>query len=180
MFSAEDVARVVRLLNEAGVRVWLSGGWGIDALLGEQTRPHKDIDIQVQVDDVTALFDLLAPLGYTLAYEWEENRPAVDSCGAEIPTAFVLRDAAGREVDVHTLRLDDEGNGIPAWECGGLVLPAQDLNAVGVIAGVPVVCFSPALQAACHSGYELPEAHRQDMQRLRARFGSLSPADDAG
>jgi len=180
MFSAEDVNTVYQLLTGAGVRVWISGGWGIDALLGEQTRAHKDIDIQVQVDDVTALFDLLAPLGYTQAYLWEENRSAVDACGAEIPTAFVLRDAVGREVDVHALRLDDEGNGIPAWEAGGMVLLAQDLNAVGVIAGVPVVCFSAALQAACHVGYDLPEAHRLDMDRLRARFGSLSPADDAG
>ncbi|MGH8515394.1 MAG: nucleotidyltransferase domain-containing protein [Gammaproteobacteria bacterium] len=28
------------------------GGWGIDALLGAQTRPHKDLDLLIRLEDV--------------------------------------------------------------------------------------------------------------------------------
>lgn len=30
------------------MRVWLDGGWGVDALLGRQTRPHDDMDIVIE------------------------------------------------------------------------------------------------------------------------------------
>ena len=48
MMRAQDVLEIVAYLDAAGVRVWLDGGWGVDALLGEQTRPHKDLDIVVE------------------------------------------------------------------------------------------------------------------------------------
>ena len=41
---AEDVLELYALLLEHGVQIWLDGGWGIDALLERQTRPHKDLD----------------------------------------------------------------------------------------------------------------------------------------
>ena len=33
------------LFDELGIEVWIDGGWGVDALLGECTRPHQDLDI---------------------------------------------------------------------------------------------------------------------------------------
>ena len=41
MVRAEDVVSIYRSLSANNIQVWLTGGWGIDALLGEQTRPHK-------------------------------------------------------------------------------------------------------------------------------------------
>ena len=32
-------------LADAGVRFWLAGGWGVDALAGRQTRSHRDLDV---------------------------------------------------------------------------------------------------------------------------------------
>jgi lincosamide nucleotidyltransferase A/C/D/E len=40
------------MLEEAKVTVWVDGGWGVDALLGEQTRPHKDLDIAIEEKDL--------------------------------------------------------------------------------------------------------------------------------
>ena len=37
MFLAEDVISLYKRLLTDGYQVWLTGGWGIDALLGEQT-----------------------------------------------------------------------------------------------------------------------------------------------
>ena len=44
MMHAADVVEVIDALELAGVDVWVSGGWGFDALLEKQTRPHDDLD----------------------------------------------------------------------------------------------------------------------------------------
>ena len=33
------------MLSEASVKVFLDGGWGVDALIGRETRIHNDIDL---------------------------------------------------------------------------------------------------------------------------------------
>lgn len=42
---SEDVLALYTALHELGIQIWIDGGWGVDALLGEQTRPHQDLDI---------------------------------------------------------------------------------------------------------------------------------------
>ena len=174
MFSTEDVISTYQLLEAEGIRVWLTGGWGVDALLKEQTRPHKDLDIIMLVDDVTRLRDLMAHEGYTLKELWSENRWTVDTCGAETATAFVLRDPHGREIDAHAMRLDAGGNGLPAWGAEGFVFAKHDF-AEGAVVGHVVRCFTPENQIACHTGYDLPEAQVQDLARLHAGFGVTYP-----
>jgi lincosamide nucleotidyltransferase A/C/D/E len=61
---AHEVIAVVQLLNRYGVQVIIDGGWGVDALLGEQTRPHADLDIAVENKDVPAIRRLLAEPDY--------------------------------------------------------------------------------------------------------------------
>ncbi len=170
MFRTEDVIYTYQLLDAAGIQIWLCGGWGIDALLGEQTRPHKDLDVIMLVDDVARMRELLAREGYTLKELWSENRWTVDARGAEAATAFVLRDADEREVDAHAMRLGEDGRGLPAWDAEGFNFTQQDFAGEGVVAGLTVRCLSPEMQIVSHTGYELPAAHAQDMARLRARF----------
>src|SRR6266700_6998743 len=43
--TAADVLEIVDLLERVGVEPWVNSGWGVDALLGEQTRPHEDLDL---------------------------------------------------------------------------------------------------------------------------------------
>jgi lincosamide nucleotidyltransferase A/C/D/E len=71
---AEDVVELYSLLLEQGVQVWVDGGWGIDALLQEPTRPHKDFDALVQFGDLASMIDLLAGEGFALKEIWGENR----------------------------------------------------------------------------------------------------------
>ena len=59
MLSAADAAALCRRLEEHPVRFWLIGGWGVDALLHRQTRPHKDLDVLVRLADLPALRRLL-------------------------------------------------------------------------------------------------------------------------
>jgi lincosamide nucleotidyltransferase A/C/D/E len=171
MVRAEDAIDIYQRLLESNIRVWLTGGWGIDALIGEQTRPHKDLDILVLVDDVVPMRGLLGREGYSLKELWSENAWIVDSVSREIPTAFVLHDVEGREVDVHAMTLDEQGNGIPAWTSEGLVLSRKDLGGQGLIAGVPVRCLSAEMQVRAHTGYDLPPYQVQDLALLRERLG---------
>jgi lincosamide nucleotidyltransferase A/C/D/E len=43
---------LLQLFESAGIEVWLDGGWAVDALLGAQTRPHKDVDIILRLADL--------------------------------------------------------------------------------------------------------------------------------
>lgn len=172
MLSPEDVIHIYNLLSTHGIQVWLTGGWGVDALLGEQTRPHKDLDVILLLDDVHRTCEILSGKGYGLKMLWEENRWDIDSHGDKTATAFVLIDPEGREFDAHAMRLDDQGNGFPAWEAPEeFVFQVDDLAGVGMIAGVPVQCITPEMQMLCHAGYDLPEAHIRDMKLLQVRFG---------
>ncbi len=57
--TAADVIDLYAQLGDLGIQVWIDGGWGVDALLGEQTRPHGDLDIVIQQEDVPRLRELL-------------------------------------------------------------------------------------------------------------------------
>jgi lincosamide nucleotidyltransferase A/C/D/E len=59
-----DVIDFYTKLENLGIEIWVDGGWGVDALLGEQTRPHQDLDIAIQQKDVQKLRELLSfPFG---------------------------------------------------------------------------------------------------------------------
>jgi lincosamide nucleotidyltransferase A/C/D/E len=52
LMRAPEVFDVYVTLEKEGVQIWIEGGWGVDALLGKETRPHKDLDIAIQWNDV--------------------------------------------------------------------------------------------------------------------------------
>ena len=56
--TSTDVLDYTRLEN-LGINIWIDGGWSVDALLGEQTRHHEDLDIVIQQKDVLKLRELL-------------------------------------------------------------------------------------------------------------------------
>jgi lincosamide nucleotidyltransferase A/C/D/E len=177
MVGPEDVITIYQRLTDNGIQVWLTGGWGIDALLGEQSRPHKDLDIITLLDDVVRMRVLLGGDGYCLKEIWPENRWVADAHGIETATAFVLQDSEGRELDVHAMRLNDRGDGIPAWEAEGFVFKRKDLAGEGMIAGVAVQCLTPEMQVSCHTGYELPDKQLCDLELLREVFGVEYPKE---
>ena len=89
-------------LADIGIRCWLMGGWGVDALLGKQTRDHHDLDLLVKAHDLPALDAWLRREGFAREYEWEENSPVTIE-GRTWDTASVERHADGRELDVHAV-----------------------------------------------------------------------------
>lgn len=42
-----ELFQVLDLLESLDMQFWLDGGWGVDVLYGQQTRLHRDIDIDL-------------------------------------------------------------------------------------------------------------------------------------
>lgn len=89
-----EVTRVVRSLERAGVACWLAGGWGLDALVGSETRWHADVDVVIDpFDENRAPADrALAALGY------RARRPLDGT--PWFPDALVYEDASGHRIEV--------------------------------------------------------------------------------
>src|SRR5687768_14553221 len=108
------LVELLGLFESAAVRVWLDGGWGVDALLETHTRSHRDVDIILRVADVPQLQELLARRGFAVRE------------GASPPDSFVLADRSGLEVDVHAVSFDDAGNGVYRMQNGeDWIFPAE-------------------------------------------------------
>ena len=186
--AAEDVIEIYAGLLAKGVQVWLDGGWGIDALLGRQTRPHKDFDAIAVFEDLPVLTRFLSERGFELKLIWEENRwepcpepPTLvgrERPAVEAATAFVLEDGSGRELDFHVMRFDEHGRLTPAWEAG-LVFPPEAFAGVGTIGGKRVRCLSAEMQMRTHTGYALKESDVHDLRLLHERFGVDYPEEIA-
>jgi lincosamide nucleotidyltransferase A/C/D/E len=170
-----DVLDLCHDLSGAGITFWLMGGWGVDALLQHQTRPHHDVDLLVDVRSLNRFLQRLDALGFTFAYLWEEeSRPlgaavaeadAWDGADPDQPTAFVYRHADGREVDVHVVATAADGSMRALWESRNHC-PAKAVPGEGIIGGQRVPCLSVEMQRSAHTGYDLPPEHVEDLRRL--------------
>lgn len=161
-----DVIGLYASLENLGVEIWIDGGWGVDALLGEQTRPHKDLDIAIQQKDIPILRQFLQSQKYK-DIKSEEARA----------WNFVLGDENGREVDVHVLVFDEKGNGMYGPPEKGEMYPADSLTGTGKIQGQTVRCISPEWMVKFHSGYQLKEKDFRDVSALCRKFGIALPVE---
>ena len=162
---ANGVLALMGRLAEAGVVAWLDGGWAVDALLGEQTREHSDVDLVLDDAALGAAVAMLEADGYVRLRE-------------DLPASVAYRHPeTGAEVDLHPLRLTPDGggdqhyaDGRPPWHYGAPV--------TGRVAGREVPCCDLGTQLRAHVGYEPRDVDRADVAALAARFGVPSPFHD--
>jgi len=166
MLSAHDAVVLCELLEQHHIRYLVMGGWGVDALLGRETRPHKDLDLLVLLGDLPTLWDLFHERGFTQRWVWEENRWVDGESGERWPTAFVVADGAGRELDVHVIGIAPDGAIVQHYDTPW-PFPAA-IAEQGSIAGAVVPCVSKQTQLAMHTGYPLPDGHLRDLELLQA------------
>jgi lincosamide nucleotidyltransferase A/C/D/E len=162
--TANDVVSFVQLCEQNDIEVYVDGGWGIDALLGKQTRPHGDLDIALPHKYVTKLRELLEAKGY-------KDVPRNDSRDYN----FVLGDDSDHEIDVHSYTFDEQGNNI-----FGIAYEPQHLTGTGTVNGYPVKCIPADVMIEFHSGYELDENDYHDVKALCDRFGFTLPDEYKG
>ncbi|MFH9067085.1 nucleotidyltransferase domain-containing protein [Streptomyces coeruleorubidus] len=157
--TGDDVLEIVDTLRRAGADVWIGGGWGIDALLGRQTRPHRDLDLMHRREQEPTVVAALAEAGFAESLDWR-------------PVRFVVADATGREIDLHPLVFAPDGNATQASLKPGrpFVYPTACF-VTGTIQHSTVPCLSAEQQVYFHQGYEPSDRDRHDMAQLRETFG---------
>jgi lincosamide nucleotidyltransferase A/C/D/E len=152
--SGKDVIAILGALEMAAVPASVGGGWGVDALVGAQTRPHADLDLLIPAEQSETATEVLGSLGFVLTLDLR-------------PTRFVLTRPDGAEVDLHPVRfLPDRSARLPGFDGVDFVLPAGCLDAIGTIEGHPVRCLTVGQQLTAHSGYDPTEHDLLDMELL--------------
>jgi len=156
--NENDVVYLLKKAENIGVEVWITGGWGVDALIGRQTRPHNDIDIFIQKKDTPTFTKMLSMNGYC-------------EISSESDDQIVWSDTCNRKVDLHlfefaeaeTLRFENQ------------IYPFNILDGKGTIGGISVRCMPVDAQVHYHQDYECREKDRQDVLLLCKTFGLPVP-----
>ena len=151
-----ELLRVLDLMQSTGCRHWLTGGWGIDALAGRQTRDHQDVDIDFDATREDEILTALETLGY---------RETLD----ERPTRFELEAAGGLCVDLHPLHLDRSGDARQQAPDGSWWHFRHEWFTTGTLERTVVPCYTAEGQRYFHSGYEL-QSLRQGVDVFTALY----------
>lgn len=152
--TAEDVLEILSALEDFDV--WIGGGWGVDALVGRQTRPHGDLDLMHREEQEPFVLEALQ--GFTETLSWR-------------PVRFVVSDGLGREIDLHPLRFAEDGGATQSSLTDEPFRYPDSAFVTGTIMGTVVPCLSVEQQLHFHQGYEPRERDLHDMAQLRAAFG---------
>jgi len=176
MTSAQVLA-VTRSLEADGVRFWVAGGWGVEALTGVATRKHSDLDLAVAdyENDEPAVRSTLEKLGY--------RRTDVRDGEFWMAPCSLLLDTSGNQIEILGLNWRNLGLalGLTSLSASTALSPAheRELFAAGTIAGTPVACLSAKVQLLIHGGFQPRGVDRYDLRRLR-RIVSESQALQPG
>jgi lincosamide nucleotidyltransferase A/C/D/E len=163
---AEQAVALLGVLRAHDIDVCVGGGWSVDALLGEQTREHSDLDLWLPAAHLARLFVAFAELGVDRILPVPGDRP----------WNFVLHDGIRQRVDLHLYEPRPDGWLHYGSAVDGEALPAEALSGSGTIAGQPVRCEAVAWSVRWHTGYPARAVDRRDVRLLCDRFGIELPA----
>lgn len=149
---AGEVVRIVDWLESAGVIYQVNGGWGVDALVGRQTRPHRDLDIFLDAAREDDFLAWLFSRGCRMVEDWRPVRSEV-VCHR------------GR-VDVHPMMIDEAGDGFQKGLSGETYVHAARDRVCGWIGGRPVIVASAARSRELRMGYPARDVDRHDLDQL--------------
>ena len=134
-----DVRAVLTVLDGVGAASWVVGGWGVDALVGRQTRDHRDLDLLLGADRLSECVRLLGDLGYAVESDW-------------LPVRVELAAPGVGWVDLHPVERAPDGLVQQGPDGTTYAYPAACLT-VGRLDGRPVPCLTAERQLEAHTGY---------------------------
>lgn len=163
--TAGETVEILESLRADGVEARVGGGWGVDALLGEQTRSHEDLDLWVWAIQFDRMISVFTHMGIDRLYPWGDDRP----------WNFVVHDGGHRRVDLHLIEALPDGSIHYGSATAGETFPAAALEGTGTIEGHTVRCEAPEWSLRWHTGYHPRPVDWLDVQRLCERFGLELP-----
>ncbi len=169
--TTEDVLTVLGALESARVPFYLAGGWGVDALVGRQSRSHDDLDVVIDdyEQDLPRAVDALKSMGFELVASYERR--------AWMPKNTVLEDDSGRRVDLDSLNWQILARefGPPDAGPGDRESFEHRVFTEGTVAGKRVPCLSADVQLLYHTLFDLNVPHQHDVTLLRDELGASVP-----
>jgi len=162
MVSITDAKQILGLAIGAEVKVFLDGGWGVDALLGYQTRIHNDIDIFVEKKDYQNFVQTIKDNDfYEIKVEYTTSNHTV------------WEDEKKRIIDLHCFEYTDDDEIL--YE--GDFFPSEIFSGKGRIDEIEVSCIEPYSQVMFHLGYEFDENDIHDVKLLCEAFHMEIPEE---
>lgn len=153
--TKEDLMTIVNLLESLNITYWIDGGWGIDLLAGEQTREHRDIDINFDAQYTEELLNVLLEYSYEITTDWK-------------PVRIELYSEMYGYLDIHPFVLSNDGTSKQANLEGGWYEFEKDYFGQAVFEGKTIPCISIKGQKVFHSGYELRDKDKHDLLVLKS------------
>ncbi len=164
--TATDAAIFCAKLDNLGIKYWVEGGWGVDALLKRQTRTHNDLDLIIQEKDAKSVRKYLDKNGYSVILRDDLS-----------DIKFHYENDLGHEIDFTVIEFDSIGNGIFGPRENGEMNPAASFSGSGSIDGLKVGCVSPEFAIKFHLGYDMKQKDRDDVNVLCREFGIDVPKE---
>lgn len=164
--SSDQALAVIEALVAKRVEATVGGGWGVDALLGEETRQHADLDLWLPAAQFDRAIAAFAEISIDRIYPWGDDRP----------WNFVLHDGSNQRIDLHVYERLTSGDLHYGGVEGGHVIPSEALASSGTINDRPVRCEAPEWALRWHTGYPPRAEDRHDVARLCERFALPLPS----
>ncbi len=141
---------MIGVLAAEGIVGWVDGGWGVDALLGEQTRPHADLDLAVDTPALDRQLTRLRARLHRAARRRARRQRAPERRTPGRPAPHHAHPDGGGD--------KQQPSGASPWHYGP--------TTTGRIDGLPVPCNSMDTQLRSHLGYRPDRDDYADMGAL--------------
>ena len=159
MVRTEDACEIIKYALQNEIKVYLDGGWGVDALLKRESRIHNDIDLFVELKHYHDYIYVIKQHGF------EEVNTDYTTDGHT-----VWKDDKQRIIDLHCFEFTDDGI---VYE--GDIFPSKTFSGIGKVGDITVSCIEPLSQVMLHLGYEHDKNDVHDVMLLCETFQIAIP-----
>lgn len=178
-FELAELLRVCSELSRQQLPYWITGGWGLDVLVGCETRRHSDLDVALDrfSENLPKAAVVLAHLGY-------ERKKTLGGT-MWFPDAESFEDRDGHHIEVHSISWDvlamaDTMLGAPSassFHPNNSITSStprliQKCTETGALSGATIPTLSVAAQQLFHLSNQVrqpKDTHAEDLIRILAR-----------
>lgn len=153
--TQEDLFKVLDIIEKAETTYWVDGGWGVDILVGNQTREHRDVDIDFDSKHTEKIMSTLKDCGYEIV----EDRS---------PVRIELHHPKLGYIDIHPFIINDDGSAKQASLEGGWYEFEPDFFGSAIYNEKRIPCISAKGQKKFHTGYPLREIDKHDIINIES------------
>lgn len=165
MMHLATVIALCHAFDAVGLEYWIDGGWGVDALLGRQTRAHSDLDLAVHFADLPHFHQTLTTIGFERVQQPQGRvwNP-------------VFHHPIDGSIDLHGFVLNDVGEGVLGSPSENASYPSGALDGHGHLGPLQVRCIAAPFVLLFRNGFEPRDVDHHDVAALCTHFDLKRPS----